>query len=301
MLLEDSDPPNEHFCLQYLSHHPTIDPVRQPLLPTLAEWRRNPDCPVVVNPAASDEANLAQTVEILRERNIIGVVNGSRELVAQWHAAAPDRIIPSRQFFLGRDEASPEQLAADFQAGEFQVFGEIGNQYFGYAPNAPEFEPYWTMAEENDIPVGIHIGYMPPGAGYWGIGARISIADPLLLEEVLIHHPRLRVYVMHSGYPQIERTIALMQTYPQVYADTGMLQAILTRDGYDTFLERMFNAGLGKRLMYGTDQIIWPEMILYSLEVVESSTVLTHAQKRDLLYNNAARFFRLDGASLAEQ
>ena len=28
MLLEDSDPPNEHFCLEYLTHAPTITPAR---------------------------------------------------------------------------------------------------------------------------------------------------------------------------------------------------------------------------------------------------------------------------------
>jgi len=111
MLLEESDPPNEHFCMEYLSHAPAIDPARQDLLPTLAEWRRDPDCPVVVKPAESDEANMSETIKVLREKNIIGIVSGSRELVAKWYAAEPDRIIPSRRFFLGRDKDSPEQLA----------------------------------------------------------------------------------------------------------------------------------------------------------------------------------------------
>jgi predicted TIM-barrel fold metal-dependent hydrolase len=135
---------------------------------------------------------------------------------------------------------------------------------------------------------------MPPGAGHWEIGSRISLGDPLLLEEVLIRHPKLRVYIMHSGYPQVERTIALMQAYPQVYSDTGMLHAIMTKRGYEDFLSRMFDSGLGKRLMFGTDQIIWPNMIEIAIEMVESSRVLNDVQKRDLLYNNAARFFRID-------
>lgn len=37
MLLEDSDPPNEHSCLEFLALAPTIDPVRQPLLANLAD------------------------------------------------------------------------------------------------------------------------------------------------------------------------------------------------------------------------------------------------------------------------
>jgi len=294
MLLEESEPANEHFCLEYLTHAPTIDPIKQPLLTTLARWRQDPDCPVVIEPAESDEANMLRTIQVLRARNIIGIVGGSRELVAKWHAAEPELIMPSRSFSLGRDTASPEELVEAFKAGEMKVLGEVGNQYFGFAPNAPEFEPYWAMAEANDIPVGIHIGYMPPGAGHWEIGARIGLGDPLLLEEVLIRHPKLRVYIMHSGYPLVERTIALMQAYPQVYSDTGMLHAILTRRGYEDFLARMFDAGLGKRLMFGTDQIIWPDMIEIAIGMIESSGVLDNVQKRDLLYNNAARFFRID-------
>jgi predicted TIM-barrel fold metal-dependent hydrolase len=73
-----------------------------------------------------------------------------------------------------------------------------------------------------------------------------------------------------------------------------MLHAIMTKQGYENFLARMFDAGLGKRLMFGTDQIIWPDMIEIAIEMVESSSVLNSAQKRDLLYNYAARFFLID-------
>ena len=73
-----------------------------------------------------------------------------------------------------------------------------------------------------------------------------------------------------------------------------MLHAIMTKRGYENFLARMFDAGLGKRLMFGTDQIIWPDMIEIAIEMVESSSVLNSAQKRDLLYNYATRFFRID-------
>lgn len=294
MLLKDAEPPGEHFCMEYLAHSPTIDPVREPMLETLEVWRRNPDCPVVIAPPETDDELLTGLVDILREKNVIGVVSGPRELVQKWRAADPDRIIPARGFNLNWDsEISPDELAVEFAAGEFEVFGEVSNQYFGFAPNAKEFDAYWKMAAENDIPVGIHIGYMPPAAAYWGIGARISLADPMLLEDVLIRYPKLRVYIMHAGYPQIERTVALMQQYPQVYADTGILQALLSRPAYDRFLKRMFDAGLGKRLMYGTDQIIWPQSVRYSLEVVEDSKAISSEQKRDLLFNNAARFLRL--------
>jgi predicted TIM-barrel fold metal-dependent hydrolase len=53
------------------------------------------------------------------------------------------------------------------------------------------------------------------------------------------------------------------------------------------------DAGLGKRLMFGSDQMIWPEAIGMAVESIESADFLTDADKRDIFYNNAARFLRL--------
>jgi len=45
--------------------------------------------------------------------------------------------------------------------------------------------------------------------------------------------------------------------------------------------------------------MIWPETIEMGLESIESATFLTPAQKRDILYNNAARFLRLTPQEIA--
>jgi hypothetical protein len=37
----------------------------------------------------------------------------------------------------------------------------------------------------------------------------------------------------------------------------------------------------------------WPEAIGMAVDAVDSATFLTPAQKRDIYYNNAVRFFRL--------
>jgi predicted TIM-barrel fold metal-dependent hydrolase len=53
-------------------------------------------------------------------------------------------------------------------------------------------------------------------------------------------------------------------------------------------------AGFGKRLMFGSDQMRWPEKIGEGIEAIDESPFLTHEQKRDILYNNAFRFLRLE-------
>jgi len=40
--------------------------------------------------------------------------------------------------------------------------------------------------------------------------------------------------------------------------------------------------------------MIWPETIRLAIETTESTDFLTDEQKRDIFYNNAARFLRLD-------
>ena len=47
-------------------------------------------------------------------------------------------------------------------------------------------------------------------------------------------------------------------------------------------------------MMYGTDFMIWPKLLETSLSIVENADYLSYDQKRDILFNNAVRFFRLD-------
>jgi predicted TIM-barrel fold metal-dependent hydrolase len=55
--------------------------------------------------------------------------------------------------------------------------------------------------------------------------------------------------------------------------------------------------GLGERIMFGTDQMRWPKTFGMAIGVIESTSSLTGAERRDILYNNAARFLRLSSNS----
>jgi predicted TIM-barrel fold metal-dependent hydrolase len=59
------------------------------------------------------------------------------------------------------------------------------------------------------------------------------------------------------------------------------------------YIQRIVEAGFEDRVMFGTDQMIWPKLMAASIGVIEGATYLTTQQKRDILYNNAARFLRL--------
>ena len=150
-------------------------------------------------------------------------------------------------------------------------------------------------AEELDIPVAIHLGEGPPG-GVHIIGPptyRVKLGSPFLLEEVLVRHPKLRVYVMHYGSPLVDEMIAMLYSHPNLYVDIACNNWAFPRKQFYEHLRRMVEAGFEKRIMFGSDQMIWPGTIDKAIESVERAPFLTQSQKRDIFYNNAARFLRL--------
>jgi len=252
----------------------------------------------LVSPMSDDEIR-RQSLEILERRNIIGVTAGPLDLVDRWKEAAPARIIGGMMFAIRPGAPSPAEIRELAEAGRLEVLAEVTNQYEGIEPDDPRFEPYLAMAEEIDLPIGIHIGTGPPGAPYLpGFGNyRARMHSPLSLEDPLLRHPNLRVYVMHAGWPMLDDTMALLWAHPQVYVEVGVIVYALPRAEFYRYLRTLVEAGFGNRGMFGSDQMVWPQAIERALESLESADFLSETQKRDILYNNAARFLRLEEIS----
>ncbi len=89
---------------------------------------------------------------------------------------------------------------------------------------------------------------------------------------------------MHAGEPWFEGTVAVMTTYPQVYGDLGVLDWVYPPDVFYEYLQRLIRRGLDEQLMFGSDQMVWPQMIGQAIAAVESAPGLTEGQKRDILY-----------------
>jgi predicted TIM-barrel fold metal-dependent hydrolase len=239
---------------------------------------------------ATDEALRQETLDIFKRYHVVkAVVSGS--LLDEWRKAAPDVVVPG--FTTGIAGTTPEQFAAlrkDFAAGRLAVIGEVVSQYRGLIPNDPRFEPFFALAEELDKPMSVHVGLGAPGSHEF----RMGLGHPLFFEDALVRHPKLRLCVCHAGYPFLEEMIALLYYYPQVYVDVAFIDWYLPRREFQTYLRRLVDAGYSKRIMFGSDNIYWPGSIPLAIDSIESADYLTSEQKRDILYNNAERFFRLE-------
>jgi predicted TIM-barrel fold metal-dependent hydrolase len=255
------------------------------------------ECTPKLNPAAKGEY-INDVVAEMERLNVTAVVFGDPKSVQKWKDAAPSRVIPGTSFSeaMAPSKRIPlSDLRKDFTQDGFKVMGEIGLQYEGLSPSDPSVDQYFALAEELDIPVAIHMG--TGGSGRANITLqkfRGSMGNPLLLEDLLARHPKLRVQVMHAGYPMIDNMLTLLQANSHVYVDVaGLIWSYPLKD-VNRYIQRLVEAGFEDRVMYGTDQLQWPKLMSYSISLIQNADYLTPEQKRDILYNNAVRFLRLD-------
>jgi uncharacterized protein len=239
---------------------------------------------------ANHAETLKKSLEAMDRYNIVKAFLSGLDpaIVQQWVAAAPDRFIAA-PFILQPGRPDPEMIRREYAAGRFSGMGEIATQLNGVPPNDPALEPYFALAEELDVPVLIHT----EGIGPYLPGFRSSAGNPVLLEDVLVHHPKLRLFVENAGYPYRGEMIAMMTQYPQLYADVSTITWVIPRDAFYDYVEAFVRAGLAKRLMFGSDQMRWPEKIGKGIDAIEQAPFLSEEQKRDVLHNNAVRFLRL--------
>jgi predicted TIM-barrel fold metal-dependent hydrolase len=260
-------------------------------------------CPSPLQSASTNEAVMRESFALLERYNIWAVTSGPLERVKAWRAASPKRIVPAVSF--ASHSHTPAELRRLVAEGSVAVFAEIGAQYRGLSLADESYDAYFALAEELDIPVGVHLGEGPPGGAHM-LGEstpspyRAGLTSPLQLETVLIRHPKLRVYVMHYASPLIDEMIALLFSHPQVYVDIACNNWAFPREHFYGQLKRLIDAGFEERIMWGSDQMIWPKVIETAIKTIEDAPFLSRKQKRDIFYNNAARFLRLSSEEIAK-
>jgi len=258
------------------------------------------ECANPLLPAKTPGAYEKEVLAEMDRMNVTAVVMGDEKTVGQWKSDSPNRVIRGTSFDAAalsgpKKEAELKRLREAFTKGGFQIMGEVGLQYQGISPSDPAVDEYFALAEELDIPVGVHMGTGGSGrANLTSPKFRGSMGDPLLFEGVLAKHPKLRLWIMHAGYPMIDNLLTLLQANSHVYVDVAGLIWSYPIKEVNRYIQRIVEAGFEDRVMFGTDQLLWPNLMAQSINIIDTADYLTPGQKRDILYNNAARFLRLD-------
>jgi Tat protein secretion system quality control protein TatD with DNase activity len=171
--------------------------------------------------------------------------------------------------------------------GKIDFIGEILSQYYGISPSDKLLHPYYALAEKYNLPIGIHTGLAGPNHGCPNF--RVGLGSPILMEDLILKFPKLKIWIMHSGYPFIEETVGIMSVYWNVYTDISVIanpDNIPYKDFYTT-MKRLIDAGLENRLMFGSDN----GNIKQVIESVNKLDFLSSEQKEKIFHKNAEQFF----------
>ncbi len=245
----------------------------------------------------SANSHRTQTLREMTKNNVVlaVVVGDSVAETSEWLETAPSRVLAGLSFVGSEVYSSVDEFENDIDSGQIKVIAELGLQYAGLSPVDPSLEAFWQLAAAKDIPVGIHFGGGPPATPYRCCpNFRVALGSPLLMEDILVRYPKLRVYIMHAGGFYYEDTIKLMHMYPQVHVDISVLN--WTPDSADLlerFIKRAKTFGFLDRVMFGSDQMVWPEAIEVAIRRVNELEILTHEERAAIFYDNAAKFLML--------
>lgn len=117
--------------------------------------------------------------------------------------------------------------------------------YGNWHPHGKVATAVFKTAETLGMPVIVHQGTTFPRK------ARLELASPLLLDDVAIYCPELRMVIAHLGHPWEADTIAVIRKHPHVYAD---ISALFYRPWQMiNSLRLAVEYGVADKLLFGTD------------------------------------------------
>ena len=135
--------------------------------------------------------------------------------VAAFVAAAPDRRIG---FLSVHPEVDGVEDEIERCRNELGLKGiKLGPNYQIFDPLAPSALRIYTLAERLGLPILFHQGASPVRE------APLKYAYPLLMDEIAMRFPELRIVMAHLGHPWQRETIVTIRKHPHVYADVSAL------------------------------------------------------------------------------
>ena len=135
--------------------------------------------------------------------------------------------------------------------------------YQNWNPQDPRHLPLFRKAEQLGIPINIH-----QGTSFVRTGP-LKYANPILLEDVAIACPDLRMIISHLGHPWETECIVLIRKHPNLYANVSALHYRPLR-----FYQAMITAleyGVEHKLVFGSDfPSATPEQVMAGLRSVNT-------------------------------
>ncbi len=161
--------------------------------------------------AQMDEAGIEKSILYAVEAPL---VYASNEYVCSLCSQFPDRLMG----FASVNPLSPDAPAVLEKAvREMGLTGlKLHPPLQGFFPDDEAVFPVYQKAAELNIPVVFHVGTTP-----FGSLCRLAHANPLLIDEVAVRFPTLRIMLTHLGTLWHNEAFMVVEKNPNVFIDTA--------------------------------------------------------------------------------
>ncbi|MFJ6919452.1 amidohydrolase family protein [Streptomyces sp. NPDC101133] len=210
----------------------------------------------------------------------------ANEEVAESCAAHADVLVPFASIDPHKGRAGVREAR--------RLVEEYGVRGFKFHPSIQAFSPDDRMAyplyetiEELGVPALFHTGQTGIGAGVpGGGGIRLKYSNPMLVDDVAVDFPDLRIILAHPSFPWQDEALAVATHKPYVYIDLSGWSPRY----FPPQLVRYANTLLKDKVLFGSDYpVITPDRWLADFEKLD---IRPEVRPR-ILKDNAARLLGL--------
>ncbi|MFD9888504.1 amidohydrolase family protein [Amycolatopsis sp. NPDC059027] len=245
---------------------------RQPTIPEMAAYYR--------------ERRMAAVVFTVDAEHATGHPRIANEEVARSCAEHPDVLIPFASVDPWKGKAGAREarrLVTEHGVRGFKFHPSIQ----GFAPNDPVAYPLYEVIEELGVPALFHSGQTGIGAGVpGGGGIRLKYSNPMLVDDVAVDFPELRIILAHPSFPWQDEALAVATHKPYVHIDLSGWSPKY----FPPQLVRYANSLLQDKVLFGSDYpVLTPDRWLADFAELDIKPEV----RPKILKTNAARLLGL--------
>ncbi|MEU8970724.1 amidohydrolase family protein [Streptomyces monashensis] len=232
------------------------------------------------------ERRMAAVVFTVDAEHATGHPRIANEEVAESCAAHPDVLVPFASVDPHKGRAGVREarrLVTEYGVRGFKFHPSLQ----GFSPDDRMAYPLYEAIEELGVPALFHTGQTGIGAGVpGGGGIRLKHSDPMLVDDVAVDFPELRIVLAHPSFPWQDEALAVAVHKPHVYIDLSGWSPKY----FPPQLVRYANTLLKDKVLFGSDYpVITPDRWLADFAALD---IKPEVRPR-ILKENAARLLAL--------
>ena len=232
------------------------------------------------------ERRMAAVVFTVDAEHVTGHPRIHNEEVAEACAVHRDVLIPFASVDPHRGRAGireARRLVTDYGVRGFKFHPSLQ----GFAPDERIAYPLYEAIEELNVPALFHTGQTGIGAGVRGGGGiRLRYSNPLLVDDVAVDFPSLKIILAHPSFPWQDEALAVATHKPLVHIDLSGWSPKY----FPPQLMRYANTLLQDKVLFGSDYpVLTPDRWMADFAALDVKPEV----RPKILKQNAARLLGL--------